>query len=84
MGVNDEDCPTGRHPYPRYDFGPAAATLNPSGVVELILPAGNFVCLDLLKPLQAVAETVAVYGNGDRPEVVRHLPSKQYLLNNPG
>jgi putative phosphoesterase len=47
--------------------------------VDLILHAGDFVCLDVLESLQAIAETVAVHGNVDEPEVVRQLPRKQIL-----
>jgi len=47
--------------------------------VDLILHAGDFTRLDVLKSLQSIAETVAVSGNGDELEVVRKLPRKQLL-----
>lgn len=47
--------------------------------VELILHAGDFICLDVLESLRAIAETVAVHGNFDEPDVVRQLPRKQLL-----
>lgn len=47
--------------------------------VDLILHAGDFICLDVLMSLQAITETVAVHGNFDEPEVVRQLPHKQTL-----
>lgn len=47
--------------------------------VDLILHAGDFVRLDVLNTLQTIAETVAVCGNADEPEIVRQLPRKQLL-----
>ena len=47
--------------------------------VDLILHAGDFTCLEVLQSLQTIAETVAVYGNFDAPEVVDQLPAKQLL-----
>ena len=47
--------------------------------VDLILHAGDLVSLDVLRSLQDIAETVAVHGNIDQPDVVRHLPRKQSL-----
>ena len=48
--------------------------------VDMILHAGDLVGLPVLQSLQAVAETVAVRGNMDRPEVVDQLPNKQTRL----
>jgi putative phosphoesterase len=47
--------------------------------VDLILHAGDLVSLDVLHWLQAIAKTIAVHGNVDQPQVVRQLPSKQFL-----
>jgi putative phosphoesterase len=47
--------------------------------VDLILHAGDFTCLKVLHDLQAIGETIAVYGNADQPEVVNQLPRKQCL-----
>ncbi len=48
--------------------------------VDLILHAGDLVCLDVLESLRAVvANTMAVRGNMDEPAVVRQLPRKQLL-----
>lgn len=53
--------------------------LNYLHTVDLILHAGDFIRLDVMESLQAIAEAVAVYGNADEPEVVRQLPRKQLL-----
>jgi putative phosphoesterase len=37
--------------------------------VDVILHAGDLVSLDVLESLQAIAKTVAVHGNLDRPAV---------------
>jgi putative phosphoesterase len=47
--------------------------------VDLILHAGDLVCLEVLESLQNVTETIAVHGNADEPDVVRQLPQKQSL-----
>ncbi len=47
--------------------------------VDVIMHAGDPVSLDVLESLQAIAETVAVHGNLDQPDVVRQLPRKQSL-----
>lgn len=47
--------------------------------VDLILHAGDLVCLDVLKLLHRIAKTVAVHGNMDDPPVVRRLPRKRLL-----
>ncbi|MBC7264837.1 MAG: metallophosphoesterase family protein [Chloroflexi bacterium] len=47
--------------------------------VDLILHAGDLTCLAVLESLQAIAPTVAVYGNMDEPQVRRQLPRKQLL-----
>jgi putative phosphoesterase len=47
--------------------------------VDLILHAGDLVDLEVLEGLQAVAPTVAVYGNMDGPAVRRQLPPKRLL-----
>jgi putative phosphoesterase len=47
------------------------------GTADLIVHAGDFVCLDVLESLQKVTETIAVHGNADEPDVVRLLPRKQ-------
>ncbi len=57
---------------------PSALVDRLSGV-DLILHAGDLVSLDVLRSLQAVAETVAVHGNIDQLDVVRQLPRKQSL-----
>ena len=56
-----------------------AGLLSHLETVDLILHAGDFTSLGVLETLQAITETVAVYGNADDPEVVRHLPPKQLL-----
>jgi len=47
--------------------------------VDLILHAGDLVCLDVLQSLQAIARTIAVQGNMDEPAVLRRLPRKRLL-----
>lgn len=47
--------------------------------VDLVLHAGDFVSLRVLQSLQAIANTAAVHGNMDEPDVVRRLPRKQLL-----
>jgi putative phosphoesterase len=47
--------------------------------VDLILHAGDLVCLDVLQSLQATARTIAVHGNMDEPAVLRRLPRKRLL-----
>ena len=47
--------------------------------VDLILHAGDLVCLDVLHSLQAIARTIAVQGNMDEPAVLRRLPRKRLL-----
>ncbi len=47
--------------------------------VDVILHAGDLVSTDVLGSLQAIAKTVAVHGNLDRPDVVRQLPRKKVL-----
>jgi putative phosphoesterase len=47
------------------------------GTADLILHAGDLVCLEVLESLQKVTETIAVHGNADEPDVVRQLPRKQ-------
>jgi putative phosphoesterase len=46
---------------------------------DLILHAGDLVCLDVLASLRAIAETIAVHGNMDEPAVVQRLPRKRLL-----
>jgi putative phosphoesterase len=46
---------------------------------DLILHAGDLVCLDVLESLQVIAETIAVHGNTDEPAVVHRLPRKRLL-----
>ena len=47
--------------------------------VDLILHAGDIISLPVLDTLRGIAETLAVSGNMDRPEVCGSLPSKQTL-----
>jgi putative phosphoesterase len=47
--------------------------------VDLILHAGDLVCMEVLEALRKVAKTIAVRGNADEPDVVRQLPYKQSL-----
>jgi putative phosphoesterase len=47
------------------------------GTADVILHAGDLVCLEVLESLQKVTETIAVHGNADEPDVVRQLPRKQ-------
>lgn len=47
--------------------------------VDLILHAGDLVCLDLLLSLEGIARTIAVYGNMDEPAVRHRLPRKRVL-----
>jgi putative phosphoesterase len=46
---------------------------------DLILHAGDLVCLEVLKSLQGIARTIAVHGNMDEPVVRRHLPRRRLL-----
>jgi uncharacterized protein len=48
--------------------------------VDLILHAGDMISISVLEALRGVAETVAVSGNMDRPEVYGSVPSKQTLI----
>ena len=47
--------------------------------VDLILHAGDLVCLGVLESLKAVAETVAVHSSVDEADVVDLLPRKRIL-----
>jgi putative phosphoesterase len=47
--------------------------------VDLILHAGDLVCLDVLESLQRIAKTIAVHGNMDNPDILRRLPRKRLL-----
>jgi putative phosphoesterase len=47
--------------------------------IDLILHAGDLVCLDVLVSLKGIARTIAVYGNMDEPAVRRRLPRKRLL-----
>jgi len=56
-----------------------AQLLDELASVDLILHAGDLVCLDLLDSLQEIQETIAVHGNADEPAVVEMLPRKRLL-----
>lgn len=47
--------------------------------VDFILHTGDLVTLDVLESLRAISKTVAVHGNLDQPDMLRHLPRKQAL-----
>ena len=47
--------------------------------VDLILHAGDLVCLHVLESLEEIGETLAVHGNSDEPAVVERLPRKRLL-----
>lgn len=47
--------------------------------VDLILHAGDLVCLETLEWLNGIAETIAVSGNMDWPDVLEALPPKRVI-----
>ena len=70
--VSDTHIPTAIHQLP-------PQLIEHLHAVDLILHAGDFVHLDVLESLRTIAETIAVHGNMDEPDVVRELPCKQLL-----
>ena len=51
--------------------------LDSLSTVDMILHAGDLVSLEVVSVLDEIAETVAVHGNVDEPEVIERLPRKQ-------
>jgi putative phosphoesterase len=70
--VSDTHVPTSIQALPR-------EVLDGLQGVDLILHAGDLVSLLVLEPLKAIAETVAVRGNMDMPEVRFELPETRLL-----
>src|SRR5574338_1595092 len=53
--------------------------LDSLSTVDMVLHAGDLVSLEVVRVLDEIAETIAVHGNVDEPEVIERLPRKQIL-----
>jgi len=49
------------------------------GQVDLILHAGDILEMSIIEQLSGVADTVAVWGNMDHPDVTHSLPARRFI-----